>query len=118
MIVQVIHVTGEVTLSEAKEIAPHVDAILLDSGNQSVPVKELGGTGRTHDWQISRQICDSVRVPVFLAGGLNPGNVKEAIHQVNPYGVDLCSGVRTNGKLDESKLHAFFKAVRSRDNLE
>ena len=118
MIVQVIHGKGEVTLSKAKEIAPHVDAILLDSGNQSVPVKELGGTGRTHDWQISRQICDSVRVPVFLAGGLNPGNVKEAIHQVNPYGVDLCSGVRTNGKLDESKLHAFFKAVRSRDNLE
>ncbi len=112
-IVQVIHVTGEKTLSEAKEIAPHVDAILLDSGNQSLPVKELGGTGKTHDWEISFQICNSVQVPVFLAGGLNPGNVKEAIRQVNPYGVDLCSGVRTNGKLDESKLRAFFKAVRS-----
>jgi len=117
-IVQVIHVIGEETFIEAKEIAPHVDAILLDSGNQSLHVKELGGTGRTHDWQISRQICDSVRAPVFLAGGLNPGNVKEAIRQVNPYGVDLCSGVRTNGKLDESKLHTFFMAVRSRDNLE
>lgn len=115
-IVQVLHVTGEETMIEAKEIATQVDGILLDSGNQSLKVKELGGTGRTHDWNVSHNICHSVAVPVFLAGGLNPENVQTAVNQVDPYGVDLCSGVRTNGKLDENKLKYFFAAVRSADD--
>jgi phosphoribosylanthranilate isomerase len=88
-----------------------VDAILLDSGNPNLSVKELGGTGRTHNWQLSRQIRENISIPVFLAGGLHPGNVKQAIETVEPFGVDLCSGVRTEGKLDERKLEAFFKAV-------
>ena len=111
-IVQVIHVTGPSSVEEAFTIAPYVDAILLDSGNQSLPVKELGGTGRLHDWNLSRAICENVRVPVFLAGGLRPENVEKAIRQVNPFGLDVCSGVRTDGALDPAKLTAFFDAVR------
>jgi phosphoribosylanthranilate isomerase len=110
-LVQVIHVRGPASLDEALTIAPLVDALLLDSGNPGLPVKELGGTGRTHDWSISRQIREAAPVPVFLAGGLNSANVAEAIRQVEPFGIDLCSGVRTEGKLDADKLNAFFGAV-------
>ena len=110
-LVQVIHVIDEHSVEEAIEIADFVDAILLDSGNPNLSVKELGGTGRTHNWQLSRQIRENISIPVFLAGGLHPGNVQEAIETVQPFGVDLCSGVRTNGNLDERKLEAFFKAI-------
>ena len=85
--------------------------LLLDSGNPNLAVKELGGTGRTHNWEISRKIVEQSKVPVFLAGGLNDGNVREAIEIVQPFAVDVCSGVRTDGKLDQKKLEAFFKAV-------
>ncbi len=110
-LVQVIHVTGEESVEEAQSIAPHVDAILLDSGNQKLAVKELGGTGRTHDWTLSRKIREAVSMPIFLAGGLKPENVADAIRAVQPFGLDLCSGVRTNGNLDESKLAHFFENV-------
>ena len=110
-LVQVIHVTGPESVAEAIATSPFVDAILLDSGNQSLPVKELGGTGRTHDWSLSRQIRESVSVPIFLAGGLKGNNVGEAIRAVGPFGVDVCSGVRTDGALVESKLRAFLAAV-------
>lgn len=109
-LVQVIHVINEDSVEEAIEISQWVDAILLDSGNPNLSVKELGGTGRTHNWQLSRQIRENISIPVFLAGGLHSGNVKQAIETVEPFGVDLCSGVRTEGKLDERKLEAFFKA--------
>ncbi len=112
-IVQVIHVGGEDSVEEAQSIASNVDAILLDSGNQSLKVKELGGTGRCHDWSISRKICDSVSVPVYLAGGLSAENVVEAIDKVQPFGVDVCSGVRSNNQLDEKKLASFMRAVES-----
>lgn len=110
-IVQVIHVTGNEAVEAAKAVAPFVDAILLDSGNPNLPVKELGGTGRIHDWKLSRTIREHVTVPIYLAGGLRPDNVAEAIRLVQPYAVDLCSGVRTNGRLDEAKLSAFFSQV-------
>lgn len=111
-LVQVIHVTGDESLDEALQIAPQVDYILLDSGNPNLAVKELGGTGRTHNWAISRRIVESVPVPVFLAGGLRPDNVQAAIEAVQPYGLDLCSGVRSDGKLDPYKLEKFFDALR------
>jgi phosphoribosylanthranilate isomerase len=110
-LVQVVHVTGSESLAEAVTAAPGVDALLLDSGNQAAAVKELGGTGRRHDWRISREIREAVPVPVFLAGGLNPGNVAEAIAEVGPFALDLCSSVRTDGHLDPRKLDAFFAAV-------
>lgn len=110
-IVQVIHVIDETSIGEARTVAPFVDMILLDSGNPKLAVKELGGTGRRHDWSVSRKIVESVSIPVFLAGGLKAENVRESIETVQPYGLDLCSGVRTEGKLDEKKLETFFKAV-------
>jgi phosphoribosylanthranilate isomerase len=110
-LVQVIHVHAESSLADAVAAAPHVDAILLDSGNQALPVKELGGTGRVHDWAVSRRIVEAVAVPVFLAGGLRPDNVAEAIRVVRPFGVDVCSGVRTGGRLDPVKLSRFVEAV-------
>lgn len=111
-IVQVIHVNGPDALAEALAVAPFVDAVLLDSGNQSLAIKELGGTGRTHDWSISREIREALEIPIFLAGGLRSENVREAIEQVKPYGVDVCSGLRTEGKLDQKKLNSFFAAIR------
>jgi phosphoribosylanthranilate isomerase len=111
-LVQVIHVQNQSSVEDAIGVSGHVDAILLDSGNPGLPTKELGGTGRPHDWSISRTIRERVDVPVYLAGGLNSGNVGEAIGTVKPFAVDVCSGVRTDGKLDERKLSAFFDAVR------
>ena len=110
-LVQVIHVTDQDSVEEARTASPFVDALLLDSGNQKLPVKELGGTGRTHDWTLSRRIRETVQRPVFLAGGLHRDNVADAVHAVQPFGLDLCSGVRTNGALDARKLEAFFKAL-------
>jgi phosphoribosylanthranilate isomerase len=112
-IVQVLHVQDENSIDEAVAISHHVDAILLDSGNQNLAVKELGGTGRIHDWSISKKIVESVKVPVYLAGGLNSSNVVDAVKIVRPYGVDLCSSVRTNGKLDKHKLTDFFENINS-----
>lgn len=110
-LVQVIHVTGPEAVDEAIEVAPHVDAILLDSGNQSLTIKELGGTGRTHDWSLSRKIREAIEAPLFLAGGLNPSNVATAIREVQPFGIDVCSGLRIDGKLDREKLKAFFDRI-------
>jgi phosphoribosylanthranilate isomerase len=110
-LVQVVHVTGPEAVDEAIEVASHVDAILLDSGNQSLAIKELGGTGRTHDWMLSRKIREAIEVPLFLAGGLNPSNVAAAIREVQPFGIDVCSGLRTNGNLDREKLIDFFSAT-------
>ncbi len=110
-LVQVIHVLGHETIDEALAAAEGVDYLLLDSGNPNLKVKELGGTGRVHNWNISKRVVELSPVPVFLAGGLRPDNVGKAIEAVSPYGLDLCSGVRTNGNLDRLKLEAFFKAV-------
>ncbi len=117
-LVQVIHVRDEDSLSEAVAVSGKVDAILLDSGQPTLAIKELGGTGRTHDWAVSRRIRDEVDVPVFLAGGLNPDNVRKGIEQVGPFGVDVCSGLRINGKLDETKLTNFMQAVRASAGLD
>lgn len=111
-LVQVVHVTGERSVDEASELAEFVDAILLDSGNPTLAVKELGGTGRRHDWSLSRRIVETCGKPVFLAGGLNAENVREAIDIVQPYALDICSGVRTDGKLDPGKLEQFFTYAR------
>ena len=110
-LVQVIHVTGEESVDEARAVAGFVDALLLDSGNQKLAVKELGGTGRTHDWRLSRRIRDEAGLPLFLAGGLNAANVADAVQQVAPYGLDLCSSVRSDGRLDAAKLRSFFSAL-------
>lgn len=111
-LVQVVHVTGEESYVEAMAAARDVDALLLDSGNPALRVKELGGTGRVHDWTISRRIASDAGVPVFLAGGLRPENVAEALEITGASGVDICNGVRTDGRLDREKLTRFVAAVR------
>lgn len=110
-LVQVIHVRGPESVDEAIEAAPRVDELLLDSGDPAAAVRELGGTGRTHDWALSREIVDRCGVPVWLAGGLNEANVRAAIEAVRPQGVDLCSGVRMDGSLSEKRLAGFMRAV-------
>jgi len=111
-LVQVIHVINHQSIVEALKISEFVDAILLDSGNPNLKIKELGGTGRTHNWDISKEIVKKTKMPVFLAGGLNPENVRKAVDYVQPYGVDICSGVRTHGKLDQKKLQLFFNEIK------
>lgn len=112
-LVQVIHVVDEKSIEMAIAVSKYVDAILLDSGNPNLLVKELGGTGRTHNWDLSREIKNAISIPLFLAGGLNKENVKLAIETVRPFGIDLCSGVRINGKLDKQKLKDFFNAIEN-----
>ncbi|MEA2331477.1 MAG: phosphoribosylanthranilate isomerase [Thermoleophilaceae bacterium] len=114
-LVQVVHVTGPESVGEAVALAPEVDAILLDSGNPALEVKELGGTGRRHDWEISRRIREAVGVPLYLAGGLRPENAREAIETVAPFGLDVCSGLRSGDDfaLDPDKLERFVAAVRA-----
>jgi phosphoribosylanthranilate isomerase len=111
-LVQVIHVEGAEAVDEAQRVAPEVDALLLDSGRPGLAVKQLGGTGRTHDWEVSRAVRDAVRVPVFLAGGLDPDNVAAAIRAVRPWGIDVCSGLRPGGRLDAERLGKFAAAIR------
>ncbi len=110
-LVQVIHVLDEGSVEEAIAASAEADALLLDSGNPNLDIKVLGGTGRTHDWKLSRKIRESVSIPVFLAGGLRPENVRRAADEVQPYGLDLCSGLKTEGKLDERKVEAFFREI-------
>ena len=107
-LMQVIHVLDQTAIDEALNLESRVDAILLDSGNPNLSVKELGGTGRKHDWEISKKLVEMVSIPVFLAGGLNPSNIEEAIDTVNPYGVDICSGVRIGGKIRSKAIRRFF----------
>ena len=110
-LVQVIHVTDNDSITAAKKISKYVDTILLDSGNPNLKVKELGGTGRIHNWELSKKIREELEIPIFLAGGIGPHNIVQAIQAVEPFGIDLCSSVRTNGKLDEIKLKALFTAI-------
>ncbi len=113
--VQVIHVEDRGALELIQTYSPHVHAFLLDSGRPGAAVPELGGTGRAHDWSVSADFVQASDRPVFLAGGLTPENAAEAIRQVRPYGLDLCSGVRRDGRLDPDRLAAFFAAVSRAD---
>ncbi len=110
-LIQVVHVTGPESLEEAHRLTPLVDAVLLDSGDPAAAVKELGGTGRVHDWSVSQAIASGIRKPVFLAGGLRPDNIGEAARRVDPFGFDVCTGVRTGGRLDEEKLRSLCSAL-------
>lgn len=112
-LVQVVHVTGPEAVGRAMAVSAHVDAILLDSGRPDAEVRELGGTGRVHDWAISREIRARVPVPMFLAGGLNPDNVQDAVREVGPFGLDTCSGLRVDGKLDPARLQGFVRGART-----
>lgn len=111
-VIQVIHVGGEKALDEAAEAAERADMLLLDSGSPDAELRTLGGTGRRHDWRLSRRIVEAAAVPVWLAGGLSPANAASAVREVAPWGLDICSGLRPHGRLDPRLLHAFMRAVR------
>ncbi|MEM7506915.1 MAG: phosphoribosylanthranilate isomerase [Pseudomonadota bacterium] len=106
---QVIHVEGTEAVEAISAYSPHVDGFLLDSGTPTIG--RLGGTGKVHDWSISRACVTATWRPVFLAGGLRPENVGEAIRAVRPHGVDICTGVRSDGMLDTQKLRRFLAAI-------
>lgn len=110
-IVQVVHVSGPEAVEEALGVEDAVDAILLDSGTPSGATPVFGGSGKTHDWGISARVVDAVRKPVWLAGGLRAENVAEAFSVVRPWGLDLCSGVRANGRLNAARLQAYAATV-------
>lgn len=111
-LVQVVHIDGEAALARALAVAPHVDALLLDSWIDTGGVRRLGATGKVHDWSVSRRIVESAARPVFLAGGLRADNVARALAEVAPFGVDVCTGVRKDGELDRERLVAFVAAAR------
>jgi phosphoribosylanthranilate isomerase len=111
-LVQAIHVVDRSAVTAAMEAACLVDALVLDSSNPQVPFRWESQAGRTHDWDISREIVETVDCPVLLAGGLNAGNVEYAARKVRPYGVDVCTGVRTDDELDRRKVVALFEALR------
>jgi phosphoribosylanthranilate isomerase len=113
--VQVVHVESRAPLEMIPVYGPYVHTFLLDSGRPNAATPELGGTGRPHDWAVRAEFVEASQLPVFLAGGLSPSNVADAIRQIRPFGVDLCSGVRTEGRLDPRKLEAFFLAARGAD---
>lgn len=110
-LIHVVHVCGDESAEYAVSAVAHVDALLLDSGKIDGEVNELGGTDGVHDWTLSRQIRDAVSIPLFLAGGLHASNVAATMAAVRPFGLDVCSGVRTNGVLDPEKIDAFFAAI-------
>ncbi len=112
-LIRVIHVSGNTSVDEAVAVGETVDGLLLDTGVREGPDRQLGGTGRTHDWSLSARIVERAAVPVFLAGGLRPDNVREAIRAVSPFGVDVCSGVRKDDELDEATLAAFIAEVKN-----
>ena len=111
-LIQVVHVEDESSYSLAMNFSNYVDFILLDSGKPSAKKRTLGGTGDTHNWNISKKIVRDCSIPVYLAGGINHSNVVEAIQKVKPYGIDLCTGLRTNNKLDKNKLNVFMEAIK------
>lgn len=108
-IIKAVHVQDrERSLEKALTFEEYVDALLLDSRT----IDRLGGTGKIHDWDISREIVLSVKKPVFLAGGLTPDNLLKAINKVKPFGVDVNSGVEINGEKDLNKMTKFIRLAK------
>ena len=103
-IMKAVHVMDESAIATAKYFSDTADAILLDTRTAD----RIGGTGITHDWNISAKI-----VKVILAGGLTPENVTEAIIRVRPYAVDVHTGVKKNGVRDAERTRAFVTNART-----
>ena len=106
-IIKAVHVVDEASVIQAKMYEPYSDMILLDSKSGD----RIGGTGKTHDWGISKKIVEQAEVPVILAGGLNPGNIEEAVKKVKPSRIDANSGLEhEDGSKDFNKIRLFAKA--------
>lgn len=111
---QVIHVEDTASVDLIDLYAEHCDAFLLDSGTPATGV--LGGTGAVHDWALSAEVVRRSPRPVWLAGGLTPANVGEAMARVRPDGLDVCSGLRRAGRLDAGLLRDYMQAIDGATN--
>lgn len=112
-IFQVIHMQTTADIETALDAARRADALLLDSGQPDAALRQLGGTGRVHDWALSAKVAARACCPVWLAGGLTPDNVAEAVRTVRPHGVDVCSRVRVDGQLQPALLDGFIRNARA-----
>ncbi|MCO4771258.1 MAG: phosphoribosylanthranilate isomerase [Deltaproteobacteria bacterium] len=112
-LLQVVHVHGEDAIDDALAAQEHSHGLVLDSAVLGGPTEQLGATGTTHDWSISARVVAAVDVPVYLAGGLSAANAAQARRVVGSFGLDLCSSVRTQGRLDQDKVSAFVAAAQS-----
>ena len=112
-LIQVVHMGDLGGLERARAVAGIAEVGLLDAGSTDGDSQVFGGTGRVHDWHESAAIVAELDTPVWLAGGLSPSNVGEAIELVSPAGVDVCSGLRREGRLVESLAREFVMAVRA-----
>ena len=117
-LLQAVHVYDDTAIAHAQALEGKVDGLILDTGNPNAETKVLGGTGQTHDWSISARIVQAVSTPVFLAGGLKVHNVAEAIGTVRPFGLDLCTGVRSSDDMAivDEKVADFMRAVRAAEH--
>src|SRR5262249_6130052 len=111
-LIRAVHVTGPDAIARAHALERHVDALILDTYD---PVSGRGGaTGKTHDWEVSRALVQAVRVPIILAGGLTPDNVATAIRRVEPWGVDVHTGVEDpDGTRNLAKIRAFIAQAKA-----
>ncbi len=111
-IIKSVHVVDNKSTGAVGKYIGVVDAILLDTIN--LKTKQIGGTGKTHDWNISRKIVEEYDIPIVLAGGLSPDNVAEAVKFVKPYGVDVNTGTKgEDGFKDYGKLELFIRRAKS-----
>ncbi|WP_214020414.1 phosphoribosylanthranilate isomerase [Methanoculleus sp.] len=108
-IVKAVHVTGESAIKTGKLYEPYADALILDTRTK----EKIGGTGIPHDWNISAKIVANSAIPVILAGGLKPENVRGAIRKVRPYGVDVHTGIKKDGVRNPEKTLAFAREARN-----
>lgn len=108
-IIKAVHVTGIEAIEKAEMFSKTADAIILDTKTET----RIGGTGITHDWNISAEIVKRLNKPVILAGGLSPSNLAEAIEKVKPYAVDVHSGVKKNGARDFYLTKSFVDIAHS-----
>lgn len=110
-VIRAVHVTGPEALAQARSLMRHVDALILDTYDATTG--RHGATGKTHDWCISQAIVSKSRIPVILAGGLTPDNVAEAVALVQPWGVDVHTGVEdADGRRSLVKLRAFIERAK------
>ena len=110
---------GEVNIAEHQDrvnslVDAGIDAIVIDTVvGSSKETQRYGGTGQVNDWAAARRLVEVIEIPAFLAGGINPGNVQQAIELVHPYGIDLSSGVEVApGQKDPEKLRRLMLAIR------
>ncbi len=111
-LVRLIHISKDGKICTNYKKVQYVDYYLLDSFN--LKTNQVGGTGLIHDWNKSSELIKELNKPVFLAGGLNPDNVKQAVSLAHPYGVDVNSGCKNKlGMKDKNKVKNFILNAKS-----